>query len=167
MAGVGRDPTGHQDPTSCHRQSHQPPDLTLDQFAQGPIQLYHQQFDISQYDHMAAHHHLSFQLSGQPGRKDCRNKQRSAVNNTSFFFPPRTYSLARLWAQDILQRADKMFPEAFLHSKDGLGVGGHNSSQWPRRAPCWVLLIWSKNSKCLPMFSHVILPKGTVNLPTL
>jgi len=37
MAWLGRDLTGHQVPTSCHRQGHQPPDLVLHQAAQGPI----------------------------------------------------------------------------------------------------------------------------------
>ena len=38
MAWVGRDPKDHQVPTPCHRQGHQPPDLVLDQAAQGLIQ---------------------------------------------------------------------------------------------------------------------------------
>ena len=38
MAWVGRDLKGHQFPTLLHMQGHQPPDLILDQAAQGPIQ---------------------------------------------------------------------------------------------------------------------------------
>ena len=43
MAWVGRDPKVHRGPTPSHRQGHQPPDLALDQVAQGLIQpgLFH------------------------------------------------------------------------------------------------------------------------------
>jgi len=36
MAWVGRDPKDHPTPTPHHRQGHQPPDVVLDQAAQGP-----------------------------------------------------------------------------------------------------------------------------------
>jgi len=38
MAWVGRDPKDQQAPTPCHIQGHQPPYLTLEQAAQGPVQ---------------------------------------------------------------------------------------------------------------------------------
>ena len=38
MAWVGRDPKDHQVPNPHHRHGHQPPDLLLDEAAQGSIQ---------------------------------------------------------------------------------------------------------------------------------
>ena len=37
MSCSGRDPKDHEVPTPFHKQAHQPPDLVLDQVAQGPI----------------------------------------------------------------------------------------------------------------------------------
>jgi len=62
MAWVGRDPRDHQVPTPCHRQGHQPPDLVLDQVAQGPIlgNLVTELLLLSKEDHLLLFEELCF-----------------------------------------------------------------------------------------------------------
>jgi len=68
MAWLGRDLKDHEAPSLCHRQGHQPPNLVLEQAAQGPIQpgLEHLQWrgihDLSGQPVPAPHHSRSKEL---------------------------------------------------------------------------------------------------------